>query len=56
MLDVVIILSQLSDVAKVREYYTKLASVVGEIKRRQKATASGLPVTEEMSKDIPTLL
>jgi cell division GTPase FtsZ len=56
VLDVVIILSQLSDVEKVREYYTKLASVIGEIERRQKATASGLRVTEEMPKDIPTLL
>ena len=56
VMDVVIILSQLSNVEKVREYYTKLASVVGEIKRRQKATASGLRITEEMSKDVRTLL
>jgi hypothetical protein len=56
VMDVVIILSQLSDVEKVTEYYTKLASVVGEIKRRQKATASRLRITEEMSKDVRVLL
>jgi cell division GTPase FtsZ len=56
VMDVVIILSQLGDVEKIREYYTKLNSIVMQIERREKATVSGLRVTEEISKDVRTLL
>lgn len=56
VLDVVVILSELKDVEKVREYYTKAASVVKEIKRKQKAAANQLSVIEEASKDVPSLL
>jgi len=56
MMDVIIILSQLNDVEKVRQYYAKSAGVVEAIKRKQKATGRRLSVTEEASKDIPTLL
>lgn len=56
MMDVIVILSQLNDVEKVRQCYAKLAGVVEAIKRKQKATARRLSVTEEASKDIPTLL
>jgi len=56
VIDVIVILSQLRDVEKVRGYYTKSAGVVEEIKKKQEAAARRLSVTEEASKDVPTLL
>ena len=56
IIDVIIILSELNDVEKVRGYYTKSAGMVEEIKRKQAVTARKLSVTEEAGKDIPTLL
>ena len=56
LIDVIVIISQLKDVEKVREYYTKSAGVVEEIKRKQEAAARKLSATEEASKDVPTLL
>ena len=56
VVDVIVILSQLRDVEKVRGYYTKSAGVVEEIKKKQEAAARRLSVTEEASKDVPTLL
>ena len=54
-MDIVVILSQLKDVERVRSYYTRAASLAGEIKQ-QEAAANGPSVTEESSEDIPTLL
>ena len=56
VIDVIVILSQLKDVEKVRGYYTRSAGMVEEIKRKQKETARKLSVTEEAAKDITTLL
>jgi len=56
MIDVTVILSQLRDVEKVRSYYTRSAGIVETLKKKQEATAGRLSVTEEASKDIPTLL
>ncbi len=56
VMDVIIILSGLNDVEKVRGYYTKSAGMVDEIKRKQEVTARKLSLTEEAAKDIPTLL
>ncbi len=56
VIDLVVILSQLKDVEKVRQYYTKSAGVAEAIKRKQEAADSGLSITEEASKDLPTLL
>ena len=56
LLDITVILSELSDVAKVRDYYTKSANLVGEMKKRQKVQASKSALTEEAGKDVPTLL
>jgi cell division GTPase FtsZ len=56
LLDVTIILSEISDVAKVREYYTKSASLAKEYTERQKAKASKAVLEEEAGKDVPTLL
>ena len=47
---------ELSDVEKVREYYTKSAGVVEEMKRKQETAARRLNATEEAAKDVPTLL
>ncbi len=56
LIDIVVILSQLNDVEKVRQYYAKSAGVVEQIKRKQEAAARRLSATEEASKDVPTLL
>lgn len=56
MIDVTIILSQLGDVEKVRNYYTRSAGIVEGMKKKQKAAAGKLSITEEASKDVPTLL
>ena len=55
-IDVTVILSQLNDVEKVRDYYAKSAGIVEAIKRKQETTARKLSATEEASKDVPTLL
>jgi len=56
LMDLVVILSELRDVEKVRDYYTKSAGIVEEITKRQEATTGGPSITEEASTDIPTLL
>jgi len=56
VMNLTVILSQLKDVEKVREYYTKSAGLVEEISKMQQTTASEPSVTEEASKDLPTLL
>ena len=56
LLDVVVILSELSDVEKVRSYYARSAQLVKEMKVRQKMKTEKSVLTEEAGKDIPTLL
>jgi cell division GTPase FtsZ len=56
MMNVTLILSELSDVAKVRNYYTKSTNLVPIIKQRQKEVASKLKTIDESGNDIPTLL
>ena len=56
LLDVTVILSELSDVEKIRDYYTKSTQLIPEFKKRQEETASKLKAIEETSKDIPSLL
>jgi len=56
VLDLVVILSQLKDVERVRQYYTRASSIVSEIRKKQTATPSKSSLTEEASKDIPTLV
>ncbi len=55
LLDVVIILSRFKEMEKVQEYYNKSISVAEEIKRKLDVTDSGVSMTEEASKDLPTL-
>jgi cell division GTPase FtsZ len=56
VLDITLVLSELSDVEKVRNYYTKSAGLVKEMSKRKKVQASKVDLTEEAGKDVPTLL
>jgi len=56
VLDLVVILSQLKDVERIRQYYTRASSIIGEIAKKQTAAAAKSSITEEASKDIPTVL
>ena len=55
LLDVTVILSELSDVAKVRDYYTRSSALAKEMKVRTKNKESKAVLAEEAGKDIPTL-
>jgi len=56
MVEVTLILSRLSDVEKVKEYYSKSTSLIPEFKRRQEEAEGKLRTMEEVGKDIPSLL
>lgn len=55
-LDVSVILSELSNVEKVRYYYEKSTSLIPVMKRRQAETAVKLKEIDDSSRDIPSLL
>ena len=56
VLDVTVILSELSDVEKVRNYYIESAGFIPEVKKRQRRMESKLSKIDEAAKDIPSLL
>ena len=56
LLDVTIILSELSDVEKIRDYYVKSTDLIPEFKKRQEETEVKLKAIDDASKDIPSLL
>jgi cell division GTPase FtsZ len=56
VMDITLVLSELSDVAKVRQYYNESTNLVPVIKQRQKAVKVKLMGIEEAAKDIPSLL
>ena len=56
VLNITLILSELSDVEKVRNYYNKSTNLVPIIKQRQKEVESKLRTIDETGKDIPSLL
>jgi len=56
LLDVSVILSELSDVEKVRQYYTKSTTLIPAMKKREAETEVKLKEIEDTSKDIPSLL
>lgn len=56
LIDVTVILSDLSDVSKVRDYYAKSTSLIPEVERRQEEAEMKLRVLENASKDIPLLV
>jgi len=54
--DVVVLLSELSDVDKVRNYYLRSTDLIPEFKKRQSETEDKLKNLDDASKDIPSLL
>ncbi len=56
LMDVTVILSELSDVEKIRGYYTKSTDLIPEVKKRQEITEIKLKAMDDTSKDIPSLL
>jgi len=56
LVEVTLILSGLSDVEKVREYYSKSTDLIPEFKRREEEAEGRLKTMEEVGKDIPSLL
>ncbi len=55
-LDVTVVLSELSDVEKVRHLYSESANFLHEVKGRQQVAESKLKIVADASKDIPSLL
>ena len=56
LMDVTVILSELSEVEKVRKYYTKSTAFIQEIKEREEEIVRKIEGIEEASKDLPSLL
>ncbi len=56
MVDVTILLSELADVEKVRDYYARSTDLIPEFKKRQEDTEDKLRAMDDASKDIPSLL
>ena len=56
VMNVTLILSELSDVEKVRRYYNESTDLIPIIKQRQKDVKSKLQNIDEVGKDIPSLL
>ncbi len=56
LLDVTIVLSELKDVGKVREYYGKSTELIGDMKKRREDIEDKLQGIEKAAKDIPSLL
>ncbi|OGO20838.1 MAG: cell division protein FtsZ [Chloroflexi bacterium RBG_16_50_11] len=55
-LDVTLILSEMSDVEKVRSYFTKAINLIAELKKRQEGVVSTQRGIDVSIKDIPSLL
>jgi cell division GTPase FtsZ len=56
LLEVSVILSELSDVEKIREYYSKSTVLIPEMKKRQKDTKDSLKELVDASVSVPSLL
>ncbi len=56
LVDVTVLLSELSDVEKVRDYYLRSTDLIPEFKKRQEETEDKLKALDDVSKDIPSLL
>lgn len=56
VVDVTVILSELSDVDKIKDYYLRSTDLIPEFKKRQEETEDKLRALEDVSKDIPSLL
>jgi len=55
-LNVTVVLSELSDLEKIRGYYDKAVGVIRDIKQKQRETETRLKGMDDASKNIPTLL
>ena len=55
-LDVTVVLSELSDVEKIRNYFTKALDLISSLKKRQEGIDSKYKSIEVSLKDIPSLL
>jgi len=55
-IEVTVILSGLSDVEKVRDYYSESTSLISEFKKRETETEVKRKTMEEVGKDLPSLL
>jgi cell division GTPase FtsZ len=56
IVDVTVLLSELSDVERVRDYYVRSTDLIPEFKKRQEETEDKLKALDDVSKDIPSLL
>jgi len=56
LIDVSVILSELSDVAKVRNYFTKTISIIAAKRRRQEGLQGDQAILDGTFRDIPSLL
>jgi cell division GTPase FtsZ len=56
VVDVTVLLSELSDVEKVRDYYIRSTELIPTFKKRQEETDDKLKALDDVSKDIPSLL
>jgi cell division GTPase FtsZ len=56
VMDVTVLLSELSEVDKVRDYYLRSTDLIPEFKKRQEETEDKLKALDDVSKDIPSLL
>ena len=55
-MNVTLLLSELTDVEKVRDYYIRSTDLIPEFKKRQEETEDKLKALDDVSKDIPSLL
>jgi cell division GTPase FtsZ len=56
LLDIIVILSELADVVKVRDYYTRASDLARSVKQRQGDRDVKTSLVQEAGKDVPTLL
>ena len=56
LMDVTVILSELSNVDKIRDYYVRSTDLIPEFRRRQEETDDKLRALDDVSRDIPSLL
>jgi len=56
LVDVTVLLSEMSDVEKVRNYYSRSTFLIPEFKKRQEETEDKLRAMEDASKAVPSLL
>ena len=56
VLDVTVVLSEMSDVEKIRNYFTKAINLIADLKKRQEGLVSTQRGIDLTIKDIPSLL